>query len=46
MWINTVAKYSCNSCNSCSIKYFACYMLNTNYPNMANVDKYRCKVFV
>ncbi len=37
------AKDSGDSCNSCSIKFFAWYMLNTDYTNNTNVDEWRLR---
>ena len=41
-----LAMYSCNPCYSCSIKFSAWYLLNTNYPNNTNVYDIACHVFV
>ena len=44
--MTSFAMYSCNPCYSCSIKFSAWYMLNTNYPNSPNVNHIACHLFV
>ena len=44
--MTSFAMYSCNPCYSCFIKFFAWYMLNTDFTISPNVNDIACHVFV
>ena len=46
--VNGIAPYLSGRSRAIRIQsnLYAWNILNTDYPNMPNVDKYRCKVFV